>query len=681
MNIFDRDIQYLKGIGEKRAKLYKRLSINTVNDLIHYYPRSYLDFSSVKNISETIPGEVCCIKATITEPARVSMVRRGMTLYKFKAADKTAVCGITFFNNKYITDMLKEGHTYYFYGKIGGSLFRRELTSPEFLSSSEDNSMQPVYPLTSGLSSRSIAAEVKLALSLCEENITDPLPDSIRRKYSLCHITYALQNIHFPKDKATLETARRRLIFEELLTLSLGMALLRHRNQSYDADPCKPADMNIFYDKLPFEPTGAQKRAIEDGLRDMAAQTPMNRLIEGDVGSGKTVVAAALCFNAAQNSLQSALMAPTEILAQQHFLTLSRLLSPCGISVGLLTGSTPAGERKKILKMLKTRELDVIVGTHALISQNVEFQKLGLVITDEQHRFGVGQRAALASKGRDPHVLVMSATPIPRTLGLIIYGDLDISILDEMPRGRQKVLTYCIDSSKRKRAFNFIKKYLSQGKQAFIVCPLVDDSDTGAQGLAAATAYFEKIKNEDFHDFRVGLLHGKMKPAEKESVMRAFSEGSLDLLVSTTVIEVGVDVPNAVIMVIENAERFGLSQLHQLRGRVGRGDEQSYCILISDANGKQSAGRLRTMCETNDGFKIAEQDLKLRGPGDFFGKRQHGLPELKIADLTNDMQLLRMAKAAADSIISKDPMLKLPEHAGLRAQTEAMFSKEDIAFN
>lgn len=681
LNIFDRDIQYLKGIGEKRAQLYRRLSVNTVGDLLRYYPRSYLDFSHTKNIIETIPEETCCIRAIITAPAKVSMVRRGMTLYKFKAADDTAVCDITFFNNKYITDLLKEGSEYYFYGKIGGSRFKREMTSPEFIKSTEEVAMRPIYPLTAGLSSRNVASEVKLALSLCEENISDVLPDTLRQKYGLCHTAFALQNIHFPKDKDALETARRRLVFEELLTLSLGMSFLRHRNLSYDAEACPPTDFNLFFGKLPFEPTGAQKRAIGEGAYDMSRKIPMNRLVEGDVGSGKTVVAAALCYNAAQNSLQSAMMAPTEILAQQHFLTLSKLLSPCGVSVGLLTGSAPAGERKKILKMLKTRELDVVVGTHALISQDVEFQRLGFVVTDEQHRFGVGQRAALASKGRDPHVLVMSATPIPRTLGLIIYGDLDVSILDEMPRGRQKVQTFSIDSTKRRRAFDFIKKHLSQGRQAFIVCPLVEEGETETQGLAAATAYAEKVAKEDFKDYRVGLLHGKMKPADKESVMRSFVQGELDLLVSTTVVEVGVDVPNAVIMVVENAERFGLSQLHQLRGRVGRGSEQSYCILISAAHGKQSAQRLRTMCETTDGFKIAEKDLELRGPGDFFGKRQHGLPELKIADIAGDMDILKTAREAADRIIKIDPQLCSKEYSGIKSLMTNMFSKEDIAFN
>lgn len=681
LDVFSRDIEYLKGIGEKRARLYRKLSINTVGDLLRFYPRSYLDFANVKSISETVPGEICCIRACITQPPKVSAVRRSMIIYKFIAADSSAVCTITFFNNKYIKDMLKTGCTYYFYGRMGGNFFKRELTSPEFLDGAAQPRMRPVYPLTAGLTSRSIAAEVKVALDMCGENIYDGLPDHIRREYNLCHLSFALSGIHFPEDPDMLETARRRLIFEELLTLSLGMLFLRRRNLSDDAVVCEPCDMSGFLSLLPFKPTGAQERAMSEAISDMSRKNPMNRLVEGDVGSGKTLVAAALCYNAAKNSVQSALMAPTEILARQHYETLTEFLSPCGISVGFLSGSTPASERKKIARMLLSGELDVIVGTHALIYGKFGFKELGLVITDEQHRFGVGQRAALASKGTAPHVLVMSATPIPRTLGLMIYGDLDVSVLDEMPRGRQKVKTYCVDSSKRKRIFNFIKKFLTEGKQAFIVCPLVEDDGEKSGGLAAATAYEEKIKREDFREFQVGLLHGKMKPAEKEAVMREFAQGGINLLVSTTVIEVGVDVPNAVVMVVENAERFGLSQLHQLRGRVGRGKIQSYCILISDAMGKQSKERLKTLCETNDGFEIAEKDLKLRGPGDFFGKRQHGLPELKIADIAQDMGLLRKAREAADDVIKDDPSLKKPANAGLLVLIRKMFSKDDVAFN
>ena len=691
-NVYDREIQYLKGVGEKRAALFGKIGVDTVGALLRYYPRGYIDFTAPKPVGDAIPGESCCVKVTITAPARVSRVRGGMTIYKFKAADDTAACDITFFNNKYITDLLKEGQVYCFYGKVGGSLFKREMVSPEFAPCQKVPVMQPIYPLTAGLSSRSVASAVTQALALCREQTADALPDELRRRYALCHIGFALENIHFPKDPDALATARRRLVFEELLTLSLGMSMLRRKNGSSSAAACTPVDFTPFFEKLPFEPTGAQRRAIAEAAADMNREKPMNRLLEGDVGSGKTAVAAALCWYAAQSGLQSALMAPTEILAQQHFHTLSGLLSPCGLSVGLLTGGAPASEKQRICRMLKSHQLDLVVGTHALLSQGVTFDRLGLVITDEQHRFGVAQRAALSAKGRDPHLLVMSATPIPRTLALLIYGDLDLSVLDELPRGRQKVETFFVDSSKRQRIYAYIKKHIEKGLQAFIVCPLVGEdaeaSDEGtlsgnesAEGLAAASAYAEKLAREDFRDYRVGLLHGRLKPAQKEAVMREFATGALDLLVSTTVVEVGVDVPNAAVMVVENAERFGLSQLHQLRGRVGRGAAQSSCILISDSRGKEATARLQTMCRTLDGFAIAQKDLELRGPGDFFGRRQHGLPELRIADAFSDMQLVKEARQAADSIASDDPLLQKPGNSGLKALVNNMFSQDDVVFN
>lgn len=680
MSAFEREIQYLKGVGEKRAQLFRRLGIGTVGELLHYFPRAYRDFSNPTTIKDTVPGETCCIRATITSPARVSPVRRGMTLYKFKAADDTSVCDLTFFNNKYISGLLKEGQSYLFYGKMGGSFFKHELVSPEFQQGGATG-LEPVYALTAGLGSRQIASAVKQALALCDDELEDGLPDFLRQKYSLCHMGFALSNIHFPPDAAALDTARRRLAFEELFTLTLGMSLLRRRTAEDNARALAPEDFSPFYSRLPFEPTGAQLRAVAEGAADMSRKTPMNRLVEGDVGSGKTAVAAALCWHAAQNGLQSALMAPTEILARQHFNTLSKLLSPCGLSVGLFTGSMAQSERQRMSRLLAAHELDVAVGTHALISEGVDFSDLGLVVTDEQHRFGVGQRAALAAKGASPHVLVMSATPIPRTLGLIIYGDLDISVLDELPRGRQKVETYLVDTGKRRRIYAFIKKHIAEGRQAFIVCPLVEEGEESDGSLVAASDYAEKLAKGEFSDYRVGLLHGKLSPAQKDAVMSEFAGGGLDLLVSTTVVEVGVDVPNAAVMVVENAERFGLSQLHQLRGRVGRGEAKSYCVLISDARGKTAVERLRTMCGTSDGFKIAEKDLELRGPGDFFGSRQHGLPELRVADLVSDMELLTKARQAADDVLSADPGLHAAENAKIRALVNAMFKKEDVVFN
>jgi ATP-dependent DNA helicase RecG len=673
------NIKLLKGVGEKKAQYYEKLGIRSLYDVIHHFPRGYEDFSHPLAISEAVPGEVCCLKAVVATPVRENIIRVGMTLYKLRAADETGVIDITFFNNKYIKDLLIEGETYLFYGKVQGTPYKKELTSPEFSKQMEEG-LRPVYPLTEGLTTRNIRDAVKQSLTLLPNSTQDPLPDALRKEYSLCHVSYALRNIHFPKNQEQLDSARRRLVFEELLCLQLGMLSIKSRSKKTTAAVCEtPCNFEEFYDKLDFEPTLAQRRAVAEAAEDMMQSCPMNRLLQGDVGSGKTAVAAALCWFAAKNGFQSALMAPTEILAQQHYRSLTQLFEQCGIRAGLLTGSMSASEKLRIKNMLLTHEIDMIVGTHALLQEGVIFHSLGLVITDEQHRFGVEQRAILSEKGTNPHIYVMSATPIPRTLALIIYGDLDVSVLDELPKGRQKVETYLVNSPKRQRIYNFIKKYIEKGFQAFIVCPLIEQNESG---LIAAEDYAEKIAKEDFAAYKVGLLHGRLKAAEKEQVMRDFAEGNYHLLVSTTVIEVGVDVPNAVVMVIENAERFGLSQLHQLRGRVGRGSEQSYCIFISDAQNKETLERLRIMCETNDGFKIAEKDLELRGPGDFFGHKQHGLPELKIADIFTDISVLQQTQQAAKDLIAQDPTLSNPENAGLKKLVSHLFQMNDnIVFN
>ena len=678
MFFFERDITNIKGVGEKRARLFKNLGIEKVGDLLRFYPRSYQDFSDKVNISDSVPGEICCIAVMVMAPVREVMVRRGLTLYKLRVADDTGECEITFFNNKYVGDMLKVGARYLFYGRMGGSLLRREMSSPEFEQNAQFSGFMPVYPSTAGLTPRMIRAAVAQAIFLCDLD-EDPLPASLRSRFALCHLRFALENIHFPKTRQDIETARMRLIFEELLALQLGMMMMKNRSRSATSVTCTIApDFSSFFDQLPFEPTNAQKRAVAQAAEDMRKSTPMNRLIEGDVGSGKTVVAAALCYYAAICGLQSALMAPTEILALQHWRTLIKLLLKSGISVGLLSGGLKPAEKRSIKNMLASRELDVVVGTHALLQEDVGFDSLGLVITDEQHRFGVEQRARLSSKGQNPHVLIMSATPIPRTLGLIIYGDLDISVLDELPRGRQSVKTYLVDSSKRQRIYAFIRQHLDKGFQAYIICPLVEADESG---LAAAEDYVDRIAKEAFSGYRVGMLHGRLKAHEKERIMSEFICGALQLLVSTTVVEVGIDVPNAVIMVVENAERFGLSQLHQLRGRVGRSSAQSYCMLISDTGSEETAKRLKIMTETGDGFKIAERDLQLRGPGDFFGHRQHGLPELRIANLTQDMSVLREARECAIGILETDPFLRSPENAGLRMLTARLFSYENVIFN
>ena len=459
-------------------------------------------------------------------------------------------------------------------------------------------------------------------------------------------------------------TARRRLSCEELYVLQTGMMLLRGRNRKQAGCQIQKDCSEGFFSLLPFSPTGAQRRAVKEAIEDMKKPQPMNRLLQGDVGSGKTAVAAAVAHTCAENSFQCAIMAPTEILAAQHYRTFCKLLESTDLRVELLVGSTPAKEKKRIKEGLLSGEINLVIGTHALIQKDVQFRNLGLVVTDEQHRFGVGQRSALGGKGLNPHTLVMSATPIPRTLALIIYGDLDISILDELPAGRQKIETFAIDSSIRQRAYGYVKKHLDEGRQGYIICPLVEESDVSE--LKAAEEVAEKLRREDFKGYTVGLLHGKMKAAEKDEVMREFAAGNIQLLVSTTVVEVGVDVPNSVIMVIENAERFGLSQLHQLRGRVGRGEHKSTCILISDAKGKTAQHRLKTMCKTTTGFEIADEDLKLRGPGDFFGARQHGLPEMKIADLSSDMELLKQAQRAAKETLDLDPALRSEKNAPLK---------------
>jgi ATP-dependent DNA helicase RecG len=567
-----------------------------------------------------------------------------MALYKTRARDDTGSIYITIFNSEYSAMRLKENEEFIFYGVMSGTGRTRQLNSPLFEPSDTGRRIHPVYPLTAGLSNKIITKVVESALVLADEKLPDPIPAEIRERYGLYPLHRAIRNIHKPQSMEDLEAARYRLIFEEFYTLQVNLLDLKRRNKQPTELKLSCTDPSGFYGLLPFEPTGAQRRAVLEALEDMGSSVPMSRLVQGDVGSGKTAVAAALCWCAAQSEMQSALMAPTEILAEQHFKTLSGFFDGTQIRVELLTGSVTTANKRRIRESLAAGELQILVGTHALISEGVEFQRLGLVITDEQHRFGVKQREALAAKGRNPHMLVMSATPIPRTLALTIYGDLDVSILDELPPGRKAIETYAIDSGKRERAFNYVKKHLDSGLQAYVVCPLVEE---GEQDLAAAVSYFERLQRRQLAGYRLGLLHGRMKAAEKEQVMSDFASGKLQALVATTVIEVGVDVPNAVIMVIENAERFGLSQLHQLRGRVGRGRESSTCILISDAQNKTALERMKILCSTNDGFKISEEDLRLRGPGDFFGKRQHGLPELKLASMAEDVEILRKAQEAA----------------------------------
>lgn len=666
----DTSIKYVKGVGEARAKLFAKLGVETVSDLVHLYPRQYKDFSNIFSIADAPLGESCIIRAIVDHSPVEHRIRKGMTLYKTVATDGHDIVHLTFFNNPYITKTLQEGQEYLFCGKITMSYGSYEMSSPTVEPLSSIGKLRPVYPQTAGLTSKTIERVMTNALTVYAPDY-DIIPKSIREEYKLCSLGYALHNVHFPENRNDMEIARRRLMFEELLVLQLGMGKLRERNRGYTPYKLRECYSETFEQMLPFKMTGAQVNAVADCIRDMGLNEPMNRLLQGDVGSGKTCVAASVIFSAKQNGMQCALMVPTGVLAAQHYETMCKFFGKTDMEIALLTGSTKAKEKEEIKRRVKNGEIDLLIGTHAIIQDNVEFSRLGLVITDEQHRFGVKQRMTLKDKGNNPHTLVMSATPIPRTLALIVYGDLDISVLDELPPGRQKIDTYVVDESYHERVYNFIKKHLDQGLQAYIVCPLVEESE--AVELTSATEYAEKLKNESFRDYSVGLLHGKMKPKDKEKIMSDFASGRVQLLVSTTVIEVGVDVPDAVVMVIENAERFGLSQLHQLRGRVGRGKNKSTCILISDSAGENSKKRLETMRKSNNGFVIAEEDLKLRGPGDFFGQKQHGLPEMRIADMLDDVVLCNQSREAAKEILSTDPQLEKEENRALNREVQLLF--------
>lgn len=670
MNKYDMSVQYIKGVGEKRAALFKKLGISTIFDAVHFYPRAYTDFTSITPVSKLKEGETACVRAFVGSGVSKAIIRQGMTVYKTVAADETGILHITIFNNRYAAESLKEGTEYFFIGKVNLAFGSFEMSNPIIEPYSEETAMKPVYPQTASLKSKQTEKIIKNALlTLRESDIQDPIPDNIRRKYKLCHEQYALTNIHFPKSLKDVEIAKERLIFEELFVLQCGLMSLRKKGKEKSFYKMEKDYTTEYLNLLPFNLTSAQKRCIDECMADMSRNEPMNRLLQGDVGSGKTAVAAGLMYNAARNGFQSVLMAPTEILASQHYNTLRNLL-PESIDIILLTGSVTAAKKKQIKQVIKDGSVHIVIGTHAVLTEDTEFKNLGLVVTDEQHRFGVAQRSCLSNKGRSPHVLVMSATPIPRTLSLIIYGDLDISVIDELPKGRMKIDTFAVDSSYKTRIYNFIKKHLDKGLQAYIVCPLVEETESA---MTSAVKYAQELSEKEFRDYNVGLLHGKMKPKDKKDVMENFSKGEIQLLVSTTVIEVGIDVPNAVLMVIENAHMFGLSTLHQLRGRVGRGKEKSYCILISDAESDKTKERLSVMCKTNNGFVIAEEDLKLRGPGDFFGSKQHGLPDMKIADLLGDMVTLKHTQDAARDVFEKDPALTLPQHKGLRDRVNRLF--------
>ncbi len=658
----NRSIQYLKGVGEKRAQLFAKLGVDSVGALLRYYPRAYTDYQNITPIYECEVSQTVCVKAEIVTPIEEHVHRRGMTTYRFLIADDSGRLAVTLFNQKYLAKQLHTGSTYLFYGKISGSPFYREMSSPEI---HEENffGIHPVYPACEGLPSSVIEKAVGNALML---EIADPLPQELLDKYKLCSLSYALKQIHFPASDEALFAARRRLMFEELFMLQTGLALTRNGNTGAGI-ALKNDYSQEFINRLPFAPTGAQTRVINECVADMQSGKRMNRLIQGDVGSGKTAVAAALIYTCVKNGYQAALMAPTEILAEQHYDTLRKFFGD-SLHIELLTGSCKKKEKERIKTALSLGEVSVVVGTHALLVDDVEFSNLALVITDEQHRFGVAQRRRLADKGEHPHTLVMSATPIPRTLALIIYGDLDISVIDELPKGRSPVKSFAVGSGYHSRIYDFIKAEISKGRQGYIICPLVEEGDSP---LCSAEEYYEKLQGGVFKDYKLGLLHGKMKPSDKDAVMKAFAENEIQLLIATTVVEVGVDVPNATVLVIENAERFGLSQLHQLRGRVGRGKDAATCVLVTDAKDDITQHRLHTLCSTTDGFKIADADLQARGPGDFLGHRQHGLPELKIADMQTDINAMRIAGEEARALVKKDPTLQ--EHPLLKTEVEGLF--------
>ena len=675
-------VTILKGVGPARAKQFENLNIVSLEDLICHFPRGYEDRTKLVTIDKLQVDVPACFRATVMNTPRTTHVRKGLDITKVQVADYTARLNLTFFNSRYVSENLLYGREYIFYGAVSGDFIGYNMTNPVFEAPDSQpvatRRVLPVYPLTAGLNNGAVLKAVRQALAICDAP-AEILPPELREKYGILPAEEAYRAIHEPRDMAEAEAARRRMIFEEFFVFSAGLSLMRAARADKKCPPYENTNLTPFYAALPFRLTGAQQRCIDQILADFRRGAPMNRLVQGDVGSGKTMVAAAAACCAVTNGRQAAMMAPTEILAEQHYGSLSKLLTPLGIRVGLLTGSLTPKNKALVRERIAAGELDLVVGTHALVTDKTTFADLGLVITDEQHRFGVGQRSKLSAKGEDPHLLVMSATPIPRTLALLMYGDLDVSILDELPPGRQTVDTFLVNESYRPRINSFIRKHAAAGNQIYVVCPAVEETD--GMSLKSATEWAETLQTAVFPDLRVALLHGQMKGSEKEAVMSRFARGEADILVATTVIEVGVDVPNATLMIVEDADRFGLSQLHQLRGRVGRGQDKSYCILTSQNRNTETLGRLKAFCKTNDGFRIAQEDLKMRGPGDFFGSRQSGLPTFRVASLGSDMETLTVAQQASMEWIGGHGTADTPEAKALRARIRTLFERSEGTMN
>ena len=675
-------VTVLKGVGPSRAKQFAQLNILTLEDLICHFPRGYEDRTKLVTISRLEPEVPACFKAMVMNTPRVNHIRKGLDITRVQVADATARLNLTFFNQKFAAEQLHYGQEYIFYGAVSGDFTGYNMTSPSFEAPDapavNTRRVLPIYPLTAGLSNTIMLKTVRQALAICDPP-REVLPPELREQFGILPAERAYYAIHEPQSLQEADAARKRMIFEEFFVFSAGLSLMRAARGMKTTQPYENRDLRDLYEALPFALTGAQRRAISQILEDFGRGAPMNRLVQGDVGSGKTMVAAAAAFCAARNGKQTAFMAPTEILAEQHCRSLQQLFAPLGVSVTLLTGSMTQKEKRLTREKIAAGEVDVTVGTHALLTESTVFSDLGLVIADEQHRFGVAQRSKLSEKGEDPHILVMSATPIPRTLALLMYGDLEVSILDERPPGREDVDTFLVGESYRPRINAFIRKHVAQGHQCFVVCPAVEENEE--LDVKSAAVWADTLQKTVFPDLRVALLHGQMKGAEKEAVMAAFAAGQADVLVATTVIEVGVDVPNATLMVIEDADRFGLSQLHQLRGRVGRGKAKSYCIMTTHNRNPDTIQRLKALCKTTDGFQIAEEDLRLRGPGDFFGSRQSGLPAFRVGDLSMDLATLRQAQEASAQWIDTQGTQDTPEARNLRQRISALFQRAEGTMN